>query len=197
MKRWIHGTTKIETDLEQFGTDIDDIWFVKSDDRVDNCCVKVDGYEEPMRGRSAMICLKLENDNIYLMCKPNDDDYGVPGGGWNRGENPQDAAIRELHEETFTDATNIVPLGTLIEYDSEVKDWVKEHVADPNDWWYGYYSAIFVGTYSGELHGKVAQEDREYGYKWELLDEVEDDLPIEYKTAVDEYLVNYYKGGSV
>lgn len=198
MKRWLHAATDStpisSVDLKQYGEDVTDMWFIQSDDGVDNCCIQVKDYEKSMRGRSALICLRVVNDDIYVMCKANEDDYGVPGGGWNRGENPKDAALRELHEETFTDADNIVRMGTLIEYHEEVKDWVKEHVANSDDWWYGYYSAIFVGTYTGKFYGEVAEEDRESGYRWELLDSVEDEFPIEYKTAVDEYLVKYYKG---
>ena len=214
MKRWVHEPKEMDLsnlkivsiavaddsrtadprNYTAMGIDanINSVWFVTADDESENCCINVEGYEKPMRGRSAMICLKEEDSRIYVMCKPNEDDYGVPGGGWNLGESLKDAALRELHEETFTDAENIVRIGTLIEYHEEVKDWVKEHVSDPDDWWYGYYSAIFVGTYAGEFYGQVAEEDRESGYRWELLDNVEDQFPVEYRNAIHDYLERSY-----
>ena len=92
-----------------------------------------------------MITLKLDSDEDkwYVLCKKNTDDYGVPGGGWNKGETPEHAAIRELHEETLSKVKNVKRMGTLIEYHNKAKDWVKEHVYDRKDWWYGYYSAVF------------------------------------------------------
>lgn len=183
MKKWIHASNEYQYEKNR--------WYIESDDGAINCCIRVDGYEKPMRGRSAMICLKEENGNVYLLTKPNEDDYGVPGGGWDKGEDPEDAAIRELHEETLCDVKDVERHGTLIEYHEEVKDWVREHVADPDDWWYGYYSAIFVGQYAGEYKGYyIDEEDREYDYKWMKLSEVKDYLPVEYQKAIDEYLEN-------
>lgn len=70
-----------------------------------------------------MICLKEgEDGDIYLLSKANEDDYGVPGGGWDEGESPRDAAIRELHEETLADVEDIKQMGLLIEYHDKVKD---------------------------------------------------------------------------
>ena len=181
--------TEILNELKEFG--IEDLWFVKSDDGVDNCCVKVNGYNHPMRGRSSMITLKNENGNWYVLCKQNKDDYGVPGGGWNKDEYPTDAAIRELHEETLSDVTNLSRLGELIEYSDDingVKQWVKDHVANPDDWWYGYYSQIFVGMYNGKYTGNVSDEDRETGYSWKLVSDVESEFPEEYKEAIHTYL---------
>lgn len=179
MKRWIHASTQSK---------ILDRWYVISDDGAVNCCIEVEGYDKPMRGRSSMICLKEGDDEIYILSKANEDDYGVPGGGWDKGEDPKDAAIRELHEETLADIQNIKQMGLLIEYSDEVKDWVREHVADEISWWYGYYSVIFVGKYAGEFEGEVADEDRESDYKWIRFDEIKSELPIEYQKAVDNYL---------
>ena len=171
-------------------TGIQKIWFIKSDDGVDNCCIKVNGYDKPMRGRSSMICLQYDNE-WKICCKANQNDYGVPGGGWNKGEDPKDAAIRELHEEVLCNVKEVKRMGTLIEYHKEVAEWVQQHVKDPNDWWYGYYSAVFVGIYDGKFEGEVAEEDRESGYSWRLLEEVYNEFPNEYKKAITEYIDQY------
>lgn len=170
--------------------DITDKWFIKSDDGVDNCCISVKGYDKPMRGRSAMITLQLqEDDNWYILCKKNADDYGVPGGGWNKNESPKHAAIRELQEETLSNVKNVKRMGTLIEYSDTVKDWVKEHVPNKDDWWYGYYSAIFVGIYNGKYNGKVKDQDRESGYAWKKIDhKLLKSLPKEYADAINDYI---------
>jgi len=143
-----------------------------------------------MRARSSMITLKQENNQWYVLCKSNQDDYGVPGGGWNKNESPEEAAIRELQEETQSNVKNIKPMGILIEYSEKVKDWVQEHVKNKDDWWYGYYSAIFVGIYDGEYTGHVNDRDKESGYKWETIDDVKKKFPKEYSQAIDDYLVN-------
>lgn len=167
-----------------------DKWFITSDDGVDNCCIEVAGYSKPMRGRSSMIVLRRFEDGIYVCAKQNDkDDYGVPGGGWNIDEKPKDAAIRELHEEVGIDVENVFPMGTLIEYDeNDAKEWVKEHVEDPKDWWYGYYSKIFVGTYAGEWDGYVDEADKETGYRWISIDDAELTFPEEYFDAIQAYM---------
>lgn len=169
---------------------ITDIWFIKSDDGVDNACISVDGYDKPMRARSSMITLKQENNQWYVLCKSNQDDYGVPGGGWNKNESPEEAAIRELQEETQSNVKNVKPMGVLIEYSKKVKDWVQEHVKNKDDWWYGYYSAIFVGIYDGKYTGHVNDRDKESGYKWEMIDDIKKKFPKEYSQAIDDYLVN-------
>lgn len=184
---------KTDDDFRESTSDDNDIidkWFIKSDDGVDNCCISVRGYDKPMRGRSAMITLQLqEDDNWYLLCKKNADDYGVPGGGWNKNESPEQAAIRELQEETLSNVKNVKRMGTLIEYSDTVKDWVKEHVPNKDDWWYGYYSAIFVGIYDGKYTGKVKDQDRESGYEWKKVDHnLMKNLPKEYADAINEYI---------
>ena len=168
-------------------------YFVKSDDGVDNCCIMVEGYKHPMRGRSAMIILRNVDGKPHVLCKDNvdgQDDYSMPGGGWNKGESPKDAAIREGHEETQCKIKDVVPKGLLIEYrdaKDKVKDWVKEHVPE-DQWWYGYYSAIFVGQYDGKFTGHVDERDKEGGYKWLKTDEILKSLPKEYQNAITEYI---------
>ncbi len=167
-------------------------FFIKSDDGVDNCCLKVHGYEHTMRGRSSMITLKYDGE-WKVLCRPNGGgDYGVPGGGWNKDEAPKDAAIRELQEEALRNVRNVKRMGTLIEYDNtNVAKWVKDHVPE-KDWWYGYYSAIFVGIDNGEFTGHVDKQDRESGFKWIPVKEVTDKFPKEYVQAINDYIYKMF-----
>lgn len=170
--------------------DIEKIWFVKSDDGVDNCCIKVKGYDKPMRGRSAMLSIKEENDTMYTLCRYSNKEYEFPGGGWNKDEYSLDAAIRELHEETLTNARRVKRYGTLIEYNNRPKEWVRNHVNE-NEWWYGYYSIIYVGKYNGEFSGKIRKRDRETGFEWIKIDDVINKIPKEYKEALSSYINNH------
>lgn len=172
-------------------------WFITSDDGADNCCIKVKGYNKPMRGRSSMITLKHMLDEWYVMSKRNNGgDYGVPGGGWDKDEDPMDAAIRELHEEVQCNISNVRRMGTLIEYHEDVAQWVKDHVPE-KDWWYGYYSAIFVGVYAGVFKGEVEDRDKETGYSFKPLKVVIDRFPKEYQDAIIKYIDNKYYQESV
>lgn len=187
--------------LDANGNEILDIDFIRSSDGVDNCCIRIentcmiDNKPQYMRGRSTMICLDDRPDGLYVMSKDTDsDDYAMPGGGWNKGETPEHAAVRELHEETMSHAINLRHMGLLIECDGSkenVKEWVKTHVENPDDWWYGYYSMIFVGMYEGEYTGNVEEIDREDGYKWIKVDIIKQNIPYEYAKAIDDYVDRY------
>lgn len=195
---YINSWTK--DDIINESTDDNDIekqWFITSDDGVDNCCIKVKGYNKPMRGRSSMITIKYMLDEWYIMSKKNNGgDYGVPGGGWDKDEDPMDAAIRELHEEVQCNISNVKHMGTLIEYHEDAAQWVKDHVPE-KDWWYGYYSAIFVGVYAGVFKGEVEDRDKETGYSFKPLKVVIDRFPKEYQDAIIKYIDNKYYQESV
>jgi ADP-ribose pyrophosphatase YjhB (NUDIX family) len=183
--------------LDANGNEILDIDFIRSTDGVDNCCIRIentcmiDNKPQYMRGRSTMICLDVRPEGLYVMSKDIDsDDYAMPGGGWNKNETPKDAAIREFHEESISNVKNVQYMGLLIECDGSkenVKEWVKTHVENPDDWWYGYYSMIFVGIYDGGYTGNVEEIDREDGYKWIKVDIIKPNLPYEYIKAIDDY----------
>ena len=169
---------------------ISEPWFVTSDDGAVNCCISVPGYEHCMRGRSSMLILKKE-DTWKVFIRKAGDSYNAPGGGWDKGETPMDAAIREAREEVRIEVSNVRRMGTLIEYDNFVLDWVKEHVKDEKDWWYGYYSAVFVGLYAGEYTGEVKEMDRDsIGYEgdWYDIEDAAKGMAKEYNVAIKRYI---------
>jgi len=85
-----------------------------------------------MRHRAAIFVLD-DNDNVLLFHrrKPGEEYYSVPGGGVEPGETPEQAAVRELKEETGLDVT----LG----------DKIGEVEADAN-YQYFYVSRTWSGT---------------------------------------------------
>lgn len=169
--------------------------FVKSDDGVLNCSLYLRGYDKPFRGRSSMIILRKMEDNVWygLFDLTNKKQIIVPGGGWNPNETPMEAAIREAKEEVHIDVTDVAYEGIKLEYHDEVADWVKQHVPNKDEWWYGYYSRIFVGQYKSEFTGTVKTidldpiEDRAL---WYPVDKILTNpaLPIEYANAIRNYL---------
>ena len=164
---------------------------IVSKDGADNACVKISGYEKPCRGRSSILCIKEEDDKTYVFISRNSDgSIKAPGGGWNINETPRNAAIRELEEEAYMLCKDVRHCGHLIEYHEQVQDWVKDHVNE-EDWWYGYYTEIFVGRYNGDYKGVVADEDKDEikeSGKWVELEEFYKLQPVEYVDAVKNYL---------
>lgn len=183
------------------GNKILDIDYIESDDGAINCRIKIDNTcmvnnkPQYMRGRSAMLCLNVRNDQVYIICKKHKDGYSMPGGGWNKGEDPRHAAIRELHEETLSKVRNVQQCGLLIECDGskdKVQKWVKDHVANEDDWWYGYYSVVFIGIYNGKYEGTVEELDKEEGYEWVKYEDAKPDiLNKEYIPLIDKYIEDY------
>ena len=169
-------------------------WGIYADDESYNCCVMVKGYLKPMRGRTSLIVLKEENGKYYAFLRHNtiDHEYNAPGGGWNPDEDPKDAGIRETQEEVHINTKEVMHCGCRIEYYDEVRDWVKTHVKNEKDWWYGYYTEIYVGMYDGKYTGEVDAQDRdpiELTAKFYPVDQLDlNDLYPEYKAAIDQYI---------
>ncbi len=167
-------------------------WFIKSDNGADNCCVSVRGYSKPMRGRSAIIVLKKENDKWHALIKrkPNGE-WEFPGGGWDKGETPKNAAVRELHEEAQTNAKDVKRIGTQIEFSPKkgnIPIWVKMHVKNSDDWWYGYYTAVFIGKEDGKYTGHINEEDYEDTFRWKPLTFIAKKFPHKLLDAIESYI---------
>lgn len=67
--------------------------------------------------RLATRCIALKDENILLLYTEKYDDYSLPGGGLDTGEDKIEGMIRELTEETGAkDIKNIAPFGAYEEY---------------------------------------------------------------------------------
>lgn len=171
-------------------------WFIKASDDSINACVKIKGYDKPFRARSSMLIIKdIDTDpKVYFSYSDKDKEYHAPGGGWNEKEEPMKAAMREAKEECHMNVKIVKPFGERLEYYDEVRDWVKDHVDNPDDWWYGYYSKIFVGQYGSDYTGKVNDEDEDpeiNSGKFYNFEDIKDKIYPEYRKAIEDYL-NYW-----
>lgn len=177
-------------DEAKYDKNIKSTWFIKSDNGVDNCCVSVAGYNKPLRGRSMAIVLKKDGDKWVTMIKRKaNGDREFPGGGWDKGETTKDAAIRELHEEAQVNIKNVKRIGTSIQFsdkESDVSKWVKDHVKK-EDWWYGYYSAVFIGLYDGKFTGKISEEDIEHTFSWQPISKIKSKINKDLYDAVVKF----------
>ena len=168
-------------------------WFITAKDGSINACVSIRNYAKPMRARSSMLVIRQQNGKTYVFLKKNKDgSYSAPGGGWNKSETPMDAAIRETQEECRMNVDRVRYCGDLIEYyPDEIRDWVKENVPNKADWWWGYYSRIYVGFYASKFTGHINKEDLDdigKEGKFYSFDDVVYSLPAPYADAIDKYL---------
>lgn len=130
-----------------------------------NSIVEIDGYDFKMRGRSELLIL-TKDGKIYLskekmgLCSVGRSDmYCVPGGGWDRYEMHDKAAIREAEEEAMIKTTNVQYGGYYIVEYPEPHKWVQEKIPK-EDQWRGYYTEVYVGLYDGKYTGHIDDLDR-------------------------------------
>ena len=173
-------------------------YFVESDNWVDNACVTIEWYEHPFRARSSMLVLRNWKNwlEVFLRYNKKRKEYNAPGWGWNEGESPKNAAIRETQEECFFNVKKVEHCNCLLEYNDFVYDWVKEHVREEDKWRYWYYSEVYVSQYDSEYEGEVDEMDKDYiwsEWRWYPFDEVKGDILKEYKDAIEVYLKNEMK----
>lgn len=77
-----------------------------------------------MLRRKATRAIVLDGDQILLLYTKRYDDYTLPGGGLEDGEDFQEGLIRELKEETGAKAIrNIRPIGVYEEY----RPWYRDN----------------------------------------------------------------------
>lgn len=148
-----------KTNLDVDDSDIKRIFGYTSDDGIYNACVEVKGEKKILRGRSEVVIIK--DDEIFLCFdNKNPDDYRLPGGSWDDGEDHSKAAIREAKEEARITCKNPEFIQSYTEVYNTPKKWVKENIPE-QFWWYGYYTKFYIAEYSGKYSGKVDKEDQD------------------------------------
>ena len=146
-----------------------------------------------MRGRASMVPLRYNNGKWEAFFKKEKNEFNAPGGGIDKKESPMDAAIRECKEEVRIVVEDPLFVGMLIEYNKTPKQWVKEHVKNSEDWWYGYYTYIHAGMYSKKYTGKIAERDQDQEMmkgKWYNVEDLfnDKDFTKEYTNAIKKYI---------
>ena len=148
-----------KTNLDIDDSDIKRVFGYTSDDGIYNACVEVKGEKKILRGRSEVIIIK--DDEIFLCFdNKNPDDYRLPGGSWDDGEDHSKAAIREAKEEARITCKNPEFIQSYTEVYDTPKKWVKENIPE-QFWWYGYYTKFYIAEYSSKYSGKVDKEDQD------------------------------------
>lgn len=189
----VNPSLEIEvTNLFGENPDFESKRYVKSNDGVTSTLVTTKKQKYVMRARSEVLILK--DDKIFINFKKNGE-YSFPGGGWNEGEKPIDAAIREAKEEVRIIAKDLKLCDIKTGKYDTIADWVKKKYKKP-DWWEGYYCATFIGQFDGTYTGYIKPEDEDDMIKTGSFRNIEEIYPIlsEYHKNI---LRNYFKDNAI
>ena len=151
-----------------------------------NSCVLIKEYSKPLRARSEMLIVKGKSLFMLLL----DDGYKLPGGTWDENETSKNAAIRETQEEARLNTKNVKYRGCYAEI-GNVSKWVYKNI-QKEDWWYGHYTEVFIGTYDGKYDGYIAKEDMDKNMykkgKFYPINLIYDRLRPIHKNVLEKYL---------
>lgn len=165
-------------------------WGIVDDKGLYNKCLKVSGFDKPLRGRSEMLI--IHGDKLFLALDKNGN-YKIPGGGWEQNENHMDSAIRETREEVRINVKNIRPASAYITYANKPAKWVTDTIAE-KDWWYGSYTEVYIGEYDSKYMGKIDEYDKDNMInigKFYKISDVYDNLLDIHKNAISEYISRF------
>ena len=134
-------------------------------------------FETFSKTREACRGIVISEDNILLTYEVNTDQYFLPGGGLEQGENLAECCIRELAEETGYQVEPRYQYLTINEYYEEWK----------------FVSHYFVCAVTGETSRKLTEREAEVGLepRWVPLDEA-----VEIFSKHNEYADNEMKRGA-
>ncbi len=168
---------------------IEEVYFKNNGEHA-NAYVKAKGIDKPLRGRSEVLI--INGDKVYLCFKDNGE-YRLPGGGWDENEPHEKSAIREAKEEAKINCTDIKYISSRISVnDNAIEKCKKENVPE-EDWWYGWYTKLYVADYSKKFTGYINKEDRDDNMvkngKWYDITEVWDKLYPDHKDALKNQMV--------
>ena len=164
-------------------------WGVVDHFDIYNACVKVEGYDKPFRGRSEILIIKGDKVFISFRKLSPRGKYDLPGGGWDPNENHMDSAIREAKEEVRMNVTDVKPAGAYVEYSDVPARWVMANIPK-KDWWYGYYTEVYIGNYSSKYDGFINEHDKDQMIntgKWYKIKDIYKKLLPVHQKAIDEF----------
>lgn len=166
---------------------IEEEYFKVYNDR-DYAYVKIEEIDKPLRGRSEVLIMK--DDEVYLCFE--EDKYRIPGGGWNKGESHEHAAIREAKEESQINCTNVKYATTRIDVQGSVPKKCKDENIPEEGYWYGYFTKVFIAEYDKKFSGHIDEEDKDTNMikkgRFYQFEEVKDKLYPEHRKAIEDYL---------
>lgn len=168
---------------------IEKIYFKNNGEHA-NAYVKAKGIDKPLRGRSEVLI--INGDKVYLCFKDNGE-YRLPGGGWDENEPHEKSAIREAKEEAKINCTDIKYISSRISVNDNAIEKCKKENVPKEDWWYGWYTKLYVADYSKKFTGYINKEDRDDNMvkngKWYDIIEVWDKLYPDHKDALKSQMV--------
>lgn len=187
----IYGDEPYEESVDNEIPKITNLVCFKGTDGCDNTIVNIDGYDKPLRAKSEVIIFDgKDNTSIFLRRVDKKGYYKLPGGTWNKDEDPKDAAIRETKEEARINIKNVNYVTTRIEPNIDQKKYTKD-IPD-NLKWDGYYCQIYTAEYDSPFTGYVDKVDEDkdltYNGRFYPINEVYDKLRPEHKEAITNFL---------
>lgn len=163
-------------------------FIVKDIKGIDNILCKVNGFSFPFRGRSELLI--FNKDKVFIREKNND--YRIPGGGWEIGEDHKLSAIREAQEEARINTKNVNYFSTYLNIYNEPVEWVVKKIPNKDDRWKGYYTELYIGEYDSNYSGSIDKVDQDKDMtkngKFVSISSIYNRLSQQHKDAVDFYL---------
>lgn len=148
---------KLSSSINGSFNEISERWCVTQKNGINHTCVRLKDDPDIYRARSEILIIK--NDEIFLNFKK-DGEYSLPGGGWEPGEDPVNAAIREAQEEVRINVKNVKYGGERIWKYSGPTSWM-EKTLDKKDWWNGCYCSMYIGEFDGSYNGYIQEIDKD------------------------------------
>ncbi len=145
--------------------------------------------------RNNVCCVVYSNENFLLLQDkgwPNNW-WKFPQGGINENETIEQAAIRELKEETGSDKFNIIGLSK----NSNIYDWNDESVRLAGYRWRGQDQRYLIVEYFGDKNDINLDAEETQSYKWVTLENLwfnidhKDKNFTNYKNTIEQVLKEF------